>query len=170
MYNEDSDSSWGGDSDEEEDDDEDAPQLIPHMREDLDEIMDDFLSRYEVLGGKIRPVLEPSVGVEGGAGKLDRIRRELASLDIGDEVEEGEDPIKTARRREKEKILEAVERQELEELNKKDKIRMHWEKPKERWDCETVLSEFSCRWLARADAPRRYVQQRVKPSPSAALP
>lgn len=143
MYAEDSDDSWQASlpgSDEESDDDEEAPPLQP-LRQDLDEIMDDFLSRYEVLGGKIRPVLEPSAGVEGGAGKLDRIRRELASLDIDDVVEEGEDPVLTARRREKEKILEAVERQELEALNRKDKIRLDWEKPKERWDCETVLSE-----------------------------
>ena len=117
MYAEDSDSSWGGHTeDEEEEDSEDdgeAPQLVPE-REDLDQIMDDFLSRYEVLGGKIRPVLEPTAGVEGGAGKLDRIRRELAIFEMGDEPVEGEDPVTTARRREKEKILEAVDRQERE--------------------------------------------------------
>ena len=145
MYAEDSDSSWGGHTEDEEeedsDDDGEAPQLVPE-REDLDQIMDDFLSRYEVLGGKIRPVLEPTAGVEGGAGKLDRIRRELASFEMGDVAVEGEDPVTTARRREKEKILEAVDRQEREyESRKGGKIRLDWEKPKERWDCETVLSE-----------------------------
>ena len=143
MYAEDSDSSWGGHTEDEEeensDDDGEAPQLVPE-REDLDQIMDDFLSRYEVLGGKIRPVLEPTAGVEGGAGKLDRIRRELASFEMGDEEVEGEDPAVTARRREKEKILEAVDRQEREDAGRKGRIRIDYEKPKERWDCETVLS------------------------------
>ena len=116
-----------------------SAKVFAPARADLDAIMDEFLSRYEVLGGKMRPVLEPTAGEEGGAGKLDRIRRELASLDIGEE-EEGEDPEKTARRKEKERILEAVDRQEREASGKKDRIRIDWEKPKERWDCETVLS------------------------------
>ena len=146
MYEDDSDSSWGGKSDS---DDEDSdgnvrdPNLAKHdaPREDLEAILDDFLSKYEVLGGKMRPVLEPTPGVEGNAGKLDRIRRELATLDLGDVPLEGEDPIKAARRFEKERILAAVERQEREELTRKDKIRMpDWERPKEKWDCETVLS------------------------------
>lgn len=110
------------------------------MREDLDEILDDFLSRYEVLGGKIRPVLEPTAGVEGGAGKLDRIRRELASLGIDDVAQDGEDPERAARRREKESILAAVDRQEREAERHQDQVRVRWEKPKDRWDCETVLS------------------------------
>lgn len=142
--------SWGErTSDEEEDDSEDEEgnsrpkkERAPmEFRADLDEIMDEFLSCYEVLGGKMRTVLEPTEGGEGGAGKLDRIRRELASLDIG-EAEEGEDAEVSARRREKETILAAVDRQEREEGGKKDRIRIDWQKPKERWDCETVLSEY----------------------------
>lgn len=137
MYDEESDDSWGGEGDE--DDEDYVPELGP-PREDLDQIMDDFLSRYEVLGGKMRPVLEGTPGVEGNAGKLDRIRRELANLDLGDRTE-GEDPELAAKRQEKERILAAVERQRREETGKKGKIRMTYEKPKERWDCETVLSE-----------------------------
>ncbi|ORY46701.1 Low temperature viability protein-domain-containing protein [Leucosporidium creatinivorum] len=138
LYEEDSDESWGGESDEEDDY---VPDLGP-PREDLDQIMDDFLSRYEVLGGKMRHVLDPTPGVEGNAGKLDRIRKSLATMDLG-EAEEGEDPELAARRIEKAKILAAVERQWKEEAGKKNRIKMEYAKPKERWDCETVLSTYS---------------------------
>lgn len=101
--------------------------------------MDEFLSRYEVLGGKLRPVLAGTTG----AGKLDVIRREIAKLGISDGVEEGESEEATMRRREKEKILEAVDRQEEEESKRgKGKVRLDWENKKERWDCETILSEL----------------------------
>lgn len=141
MYEEDSESSWGSHSSDEDEDAEARPTLAP-AREDLDQIMDEFLSRYEVLGGKMRPVMEG----ETGAGKLDRIRRELAALDLdtteGVAGEEGEEV--RARRLEKERILEAVDRQEREEMSRKGgRVKMDWEKPKERWDCETVLSKFT---------------------------
>lgn len=160
LYEDDSDDdSWGGRTDD--DGDEDGPRQLGPPREDLERIMDDFLSRYEVLGGKMRHVLEPTTGVEGNAGKLDRIRKELASLDLG-EAEEGEDPEKASKRLEKARILAAVERQWKEEVGRKDKIRMDWEKPKERWDCETVLSTLlrPRRILPEADLPfrRRYLQ------------
>lgn len=173
MYEEeDSDSSWGQESGDEDEDDDRPAKVFAPARADLDQIMDEFLSRYEVLGGKMRPVLEPTAGEEGGAGKLDRIRRELASLDIGEE-EEGEDPEKTARRKEKERILEAVDRQEREATGKKDRIRIDWEKPKERWDCETVLSAFipASLSLVRPLADRfsrRYLLERLEPSSSPA--
>lgn len=107
----------------------------------------------------MRVALEPTEGEEGGAGKLDRIRRELAKLDIG-EAEEGEDAEVSARRREKERILAAVDRQEREDGGKKDRIRIDWQKPKERWDCETVLSGSLQSFLYRAGLTRdgRYVQ------------
>jgi protein LTV1 len=115
--------------------------------------MDDFLANYEVIGGKYRPALEPLAG--GGAGgdsvaantsRLDRLRAELAKLDLGEE-EEGEDPEVTARRREKERILAIVERQQREESSRKKKDRLPMvtiieDQQKERWDCETVLSAF----------------------------
>lgn len=104
--------------------------------------MDDFLSRYEVLGGKMRHVLDPTPGVEGNAGKLERIRRSLATVELGEAVE-GEDPEVAQRRAEKERILMAVERQEREAVGRKDRVRMEYAKPKERWDCETVLSALA---------------------------
>ncbi|GAA5871414.1 hypothetical protein JCM8547_002659 [Rhodosporidiobolus lusitaniae] len=156
LYNEESDDSWGG-SDEEVDSEDDEELAAKHanQREDLDKIMDDFLSRYEVIGGKFRPVLDPlhADATEGGEvsannSKLDRIRAELANLDLGEEVE-GEDPELTARRREKERILAIVERQWNEETSKKKKDRMPMihiiedKQEQNRWDCETVLSTYS---------------------------
>ncbi|GAA5906717.1 hypothetical protein JCM6882_003282 [Rhodosporidiobolus microsporus] len=162
LYAEDSDDSWGG-SDEEVDSDGEPLEGEFHgpQREDLEQIMDDFLSRFEVIGGKMRPVLDPlhvpdlvdaSGSVEAGtiaanASKLDRLRQELASLDLGGE-EEGEDPELTARRREKERILAAVERQWREETSRKKKERMPMihileDEREKRWDCETVLSTYS---------------------------
>lgn len=138
MYEEDSDESWGGDSDE--DNDDYAPVNLAPPREDLEQIMDDFLSRFEVLGGKMKPVLDSAPGIEGNTGKLERIRRELDNIRL-DDATEGEDPALTAQRQEKERILAAVERQWREEVGKKGKVKMSYEKPKERWDCETVLSE-----------------------------
>lgn len=70
----------------------------------------------------------------------------MASLGIDEVGVEGEDPSITARRREKESILAAVDRQEREAEGRasgKDRVRIDWEKPKERWDCETVLSKSS---------------------------
>jgi protein LTV1 len=118
--------------------------------------MDDFLARYEVIGGKFRHVLDPlnpSAAAEGfdsltsNNSKLDRVRGALAGMNLGEEVE-GEDPEVTARRREKERILKAVERQDREEASKKKKDRMPMiniieDQQRDRWDCETVLSAFS---------------------------
>ncbi|KAM0749407.1 LTV-domain-containing protein [Meredithblackwellia eburnea MCA 4105] len=161
LYESDSDDdSWGGggghhqhDSDDESlqvdenEEDEDAMSEYEGMerhappREDLESILDDFLSKYEVLGGKMRQVLEPTPGVEGNAGRLDRIRRELAALDLDGEVEAGGEA--EERRREKEKILMMVERQEREISEGKKKVVRVKEREKERWDCESVLSTYS---------------------------
>ncbi|BGP15335.1 hypothetical protein JCM10213_005265 [Rhodosporidiobolus nylandii] len=154
MYNESDSDSWGGSGDEEVDSDDDEGELHAAPREDLNQIMDDFLSRFEVIGGKMRPVLDPlsadaATGAEANASKLDRLRGALAALDLDlGEEEEGEDPEVKARRREKERILAIVERQEREE-EKAGKRRMpkvyvlSEEKGRERWDCETVLSTYS---------------------------
>ncbi|GAA6017254.1 hypothetical protein JCM10207_003662 [Rhodosporidiobolus poonsookiae] len=152
LYNEDSDDSWGG-SDEEVDSDDPGGEYHAAPRHDLETIMDDFLSRYEVIGGKMKPVLDPlrtTDGADAGetnTSKLDRLRAELQNLDLGDEVD-GEDPELTARRREKERILAIVERQWEEETSRKKKDRVPMvhilaDRHQDRWDCETVLSTYS---------------------------
>lgn len=106
------------DSDEEEDvEDEDpesdsdaAPELIT-SREDFDAMMNEFLDNYEVLGGKMLPVLPGETPVE----KLDVIRKGLGEVKIRDQDEESEG-----------------EGDILMPLDVDEKA--------DRWDCETILS------------------------------
>ncbi|KAI0334483.1 LTV-domain-containing protein [Cubamyces sp. BRFM 1775] len=107
------------DSDEEEeeetslDDLDEAPDLIA-SREDFESMMDEFLEKYEVISGKMRPVL-PGTATE----KLDTIRKALGEAKIRDDAEESEpddDDI-------------------LMPLDIDDK--------KDRWDCETILTTYS---------------------------
>lgn len=105
-------------SDEEEetsDDSDEAPELIT-MREDFNAIMDDFLENYEVIGGKMRPVLPG----ENVAGKLGTIRQSLR--DIGYDAH-------------------ASLREEEHDSDNDDFDELAEEK-KDRWDCETILSEY----------------------------
>jgi protein LTV1 len=99
-------------SDEESASDE-APELIT-SREDFDSMMDEFLNDYEQLGRKLKPKLPGETGTE----KLDTIRRALGQDErvlIGEEEEEDSDDIYAP----------------FEDDDKKD-----------RWDCETILSEY----------------------------
>ncbi|KDQ63030.1 hypothetical protein JAAARDRAFT_29021 [Jaapia argillacea MUCL 33604] len=109
------------DDQEEEDDDmlsdgesDEAPQLLT-SREDFESMMDEFLDQYEILGGKMKPVLS------GGdaAQKLDTLRRamgqdERVRVANGDSDDEADI---------------------LMPLDIKDK--------QDRWDCETILSTYS---------------------------
>jgi protein LTV1 len=89
-----------------------APDLIA-ARDDFEAVMDDFLANYELVGRKMRQVLPG----DNPAEKLDTIRRGLGEIRInpgsGDE--------------------------EIEEA-----IPMPYDvdEKKERWDCETILSEY----------------------------
>ena len=150
MYDESDDDSWGG-SHHSGSDDETGLEPQGAQRAELERIMDDFLSKYEVIGGKFRPALQPLHGSGGAedaslsanASRLDRLRHEMARLDLGEE-EEGEDPEVTARRREKERILAIVERQDEEAdkggARKVPRVTILEEARRDRWDCETVLS------------------------------
>ena len=94
------------------DDDSDgdsAPELIT-SREDFDDMMNEFLDNYEILGGKMRPILAGETGVE----KLDTLRKALGEAKIRDvdEEEDGDD-----------KILMPVDLDDKQD----------------RWDCETIL-------------------------------
>ena len=96
-----------------------APHLIT-SREDFEAMMDDFLDNYELLGRKMMPVLSGDTGVD----KLNTLRRALGQderVRIGITGE--------ASGRDEEKLLMPYE----------------VEDKKDRWDCETILSEFSNR-------------------------
>jgi protein LTV1 len=102
------------DSDEDErDEDSDtdsAPELIT-SREDFDSMMNEFLDNYEIVGGKMRPVLPGDTSVD----KLDTIRKALGEAKIRDENDEDDSDGD---------ILMPVDIDE----------------EKDRWDCETILS------------------------------
>jgi protein LTV1 len=93
---------------------DEAPQLIT-SREDFEALMDDFLTNYEILGRKIKPKLEG----DSGAEKLDTLRRAMGQdnrVRVGDDDSESEE----------------------------DQFLMRDEQDKpERWDCETILSEYN---------------------------
>lgn len=107
--------------DSEEEDDEidvesesdDAPELLT-SREDFDQIMDEFLEQFEILGGKMKPTLSG----ETGAKKLDILRRELRQGMV--------------KNRNQDDDYEDDDVHVL--LDEKDE--------KDRWDCETILSMF----------------------------
>lgn len=110
---------YGEDDEEEMEDDlsndsDEAPDLIT-SREDFEAMMDDFLDNYELLGRKMKHVLPGDSGIE----KLDTFRRAL-----------GQD--------ERIRISNADE-----DASDEDKILMPYgdEDKKDRWDCETILSE-----------------------------
>lgn len=103
--------------DEEEDEEEDlnrdeAPELIT-SREDFDSMMDEFLDKFEILGRKMKPVLEGGSGAE----KLETLRRAMAEggpIRVRDDDGSDEDILMPA----------------------------DVDGAKDRWDCETILSEL----------------------------
>ena len=81
-------------------------------------MMNEFLENYEILGGKMRPVLAGDTPLE----KLDTIRKALGEVKIRDDEDNRSD----------EDMLMPVDIDE----------------EKERWDCETILcmSRASLNW------------------------
>ncbi|KAI0673590.1 Low temperature viability protein-domain-containing protein [Trametes maxima] len=106
------------DSDEEDeefslDDLDEAPDLIA-SRDDFESMMDEFLEKYEVVAGKMRPVLPGNA-----TDKLDAVRRALGEAKIREDADESgseDDDI-------------------LMPLSMDDK--------KDSWDCETILTTYS---------------------------
>ena len=78
-------------------------------------MMNEFLDNYEILGGKMKPVLAGETPTE----KLETFRKALGRAQIrdDDDVDDGDD-----------KILMPVDIDEKED----------------RWDCETILSARCC--------------------------
>jgi protein LTV1 len=80
--------------------------------------MEDFLDRYELVGGKVQPILEGSTGAQ----KLETLRNAMVEgmsrmdiqYNLGDDDEEDNIPMPSI---------------------------VGVGKDKERWDCETILSK-----------------------------
>ena len=115
------------DSDEEEDIPEDLEDLSTEQHTQLNNLMDEFLMKYEVLGGKMKPVL--GAPDASGAEKLEQLREQFDKM----------------------YVLESAKRQEAEERARRktgvdiDKEDMWVEDREEgkKWDVETVLSTYS---------------------------
>ncbi|CAG8472264.1 2048_t:CDS:2 [Paraglomus occultum] len=87
----------------------------------LDDIFDDFLEKYEVLGNKMAPRLAGTSAIRA----LDTIRRELGEVVIEDEVDG-----KRTKRKKKEEYVEI-------DLTSEGKNK------REAWDCQSILSTYS---------------------------
>lgn len=122
-YNEDEDDlddhnccdSHDGDHDHDHDhvhSDDEAPELIS-SRDDFESMVNTFLNDFEILGRKMKPKMEGETGLD----KLDTFRRAM-----------GQD----------ERVRAALD--DEEEVNDDDLFPEEEDK-KDRWDCETILSE-----------------------------
>jgi protein LTV1 len=113
------------------------------VRADFEEIMDDFLERFEVLGGKMKPVMSGKTAVE----KLDTLRTELLGPNDPDSCAE--------RAAVKDQILQklkADQRAHDRQALSSSAIKSHQERfmtlPNDdhlqnKWDCQTILSTFN---------------------------
>jgi protein LTV1 len=104
---------------------------IPEVsREDFDNILDDFLEKYEVVGSKYRPALG-GTGLTG-AEKLDVLRRA-----VDDEVE----GIGKEENRRRILEFERMSRGVKAPKEKRERVRDEG-KDEEKWDVESILCEL----------------------------
>lgn len=156
MYEEDSSDDDEDPSDQEYDSDGEpiAPELV--TREDFDNLIDDFLDNFEIVGNKLKPVME---GV-GPMGKLATLRGNAE-----DDVKQGD-----SEGLGKERILEANRLDEEHGWGASDEEKLPMPsiigEDQRGWDCETILSElglgnipFSCSIFTKRLylIPQRYI-------------
>ncbi|KAF8305005.1 LTV-domain-containing protein, partial [Clavulina sp. PMI_390] len=126
--------------------DDDAPSLLP-PREDFDSLLDDFLEKYEVFGGKLKTVLPGSTGAE----KLETIRRAIGGDDELTNVTGATAPPDSAaaKKLRVKAILEEAQRQAQKEADGEEDEDIPMPsivgigKDEGRWDVETILSTYS---------------------------
>ncbi len=136
-------------------------------REDFENIMDDFLDNYEVVGNRMVPTL----GGETGADKLEIMRKALVGLDVEGNAEASSSKV-GGTDAEAEYIRKRYLRDELYQDEEEDEdAEPSWPappKPRDKWDAETILSEYKSH-LARmilligALCPKRHVFQYGEP-------
>lgn len=103
-------------------------------REDFDGIMDDFLENYEVVGNK----MVGRLAGETGADKLHTIRRSLLEEMAGEDTTTDHSDAEWIRKRFLKEDDEDAPPQE--DLNEHEWIRSASERPKDRWDVDTILT------------------------------
>lgn len=133
---------YASDEDQDEatfDDSDEAPELIT-SREDFENLMDDFLDKYEILGRKMKPILAGESGIE----KLETLRRAM-----------GQD--------ERVRTHDRSDQSDLE-----DEILMPFDidDRKDRWDCETILSECDLLYPAFILKTQSYILKLGEPPSS----
>jgi protein LTV1 len=107
-------------------------------REDMEEIMDEFLDEFEIVGNKMLP----KVGGETPAENLDIMRKALVGLDL-----EGSGPTQQSEQAKKDadmirkRYLRVKQEGEDEEHEKMPVLHITGQDKKDRWDAETILSE-----------------------------
>ncbi|KAJ9104316.1 hypothetical protein QFC19_003956 [Naganishia cerealis] len=116
--------------------DEEEPSL---SREDMEEIMDEFLDEFEIVGNKMLP----KVGGDTPAENLEIMRKTLMGLDLegsgpADAGNQATDDADYIRKR----FLRVKEEDEEEEQDKIPMLHIVGDK-KDRWDAETILSTYS---------------------------
>lgn len=108
-------------------------------REDMEEIMDEFLDEFEIVGNKMLP----KVGGDTPAENLEIMRRALVGLDLeGSGPAGSEQQTKTEADYIRQRFLRAQEEDE-DDHDKMPVLSIVGQK-KDRWDAETILSKFSC--------------------------
>jgi protein LTV1 len=110
--------------DDDEEYDEECPEGVP-MREDFDDIMNEFLHKYEIVGKK---VVTQSEGETGG-DKLGILRHTL--LDTG-----SDEAISKA------KILESLE-EKPKKASKESELQRPEQKVRDVWDAQSIISTYS---------------------------
>ncbi|CDZ96654.1 Uncharacterized conserved protein [Phaffia rhodozyma] len=151
MYEEDS-SDDDDPSDQEYDSDGepiDAPELV--TREDFDTLIDDFLDNFEIVGNKLKPVMEG----DGPMGKLATLRGGAM-----DDVPEG-DGEGAGKGLGKKRILEANRIDEEHGWGESDEEKLPMPsiigEDQRGWDCETILSTYTT-----LDNHPRLIQEKSK--------
>jgi protein LTV1 len=122
-------------------DSNDPPEI---SREDFDNILDDFLDNYEVVGNRMVPVLTGETGAE----KLETLRKALVGLDVDDTNAEASSSKVGGSMEDAEYIRKRYLRDDIydDDDDNDDDAEQVWPappKPKDKWDAETILSTYS---------------------------
>lgn len=121
------------DEDEESDDEDEPLELGTDRQAHFDKAMDDFLCKYEIVGGRMQPTIGD--GTLTAAEKLEAVRGQMDKLDILGHVQRQdreEQRIRLARKK-GDKTLD----DELWDMVRDIDIKEN------KWDCETILSTFT---------------------------
>lgn len=114
-----------------EDDEEGGDSLVPTNRSDFNDILDEFLEKYEVIGGKLKPSLEGGDAAE----KFGTLRKELAALRLDKPTADPDGEITEEEKQKLKKRMRKLQREKDEMVEYEEEA-----DPRDKWDCETILS------------------------------